>query len=81
MEKETFHDKMQTQRENHFNKRKQAMDLIEQIPSYKDKQREIKKIAKSKFVYAVKSRKQQELERSLMAVRANLPENDGLQHQ
>lgn len=77
MEKETFHNKshIQEARLQHAAKIKQATEIIDSTPmSWKEREREYKNLAGIKFQYFAKSKEQQELERSLTAVKAQLPE-------
>lgn len=77
MEKEAFHNKahIQEARLQHAAKIKQATEIIDSTEmSWKEREKEYKRLAGIKFQYFHKTKKQQELERSLMAVKAVLPE-------
>lgn len=67
MEKENFHNKVESARQEHKDKMKQALALTEDM-SPMDKHREIRKLSKIRFRYYKKTNKQLELEKAMATV-------------
>jgi hypothetical protein len=64
MEKQSIHNKVESERAHFQKAKKDAIALIdEKVTNWKDKKREYKALSKKTFCYYVKSKKQLEQER------------------